>query len=331
MTPAYELQDLKYHYNGTLILNINRFSINAGQTVAVVGPNGSGKSTMLNLLAFVSAQSEGQIKFFGEVENEKSRHDFRRRIGYVQQNPYLFNSTVIENVEIALKLRSVGKKLRHNRAINILEQLKLHALGNRRAHELSAGEVQKVALARALILEPEVLIMDEPFTYLDKSFISEFENMLIAIRDNRLQTIIFTSHDHMRAQILADQVCSIINGKLILESSINLFHGIYSMEKRNFDTGRINIKVSENSESGDMIAIEPTQIVLSRTELDSSMRNRFKGEIKALHARGDHIQITVDVGERFQAIITKEALDDLGMNLGDTIWLSFKSSAVKVL
>jgi len=331
MTSAYELQDLEYRYNGTTILNIDRFSINAGQALALVGPNGSGKSTMLNLLAFISIPDKGQIRFFSVIEDNKTRHDFRRRIGYVQQNPYLFNSSVIENVEIGLKLRGVNKKMRHNRAVNILEQLKLIKLVNKRAHELSGGEIQKVALARSLVLEPEVLIMDEPFTYLDKSFISEFEDMLISIRDTRLQTIIFSGHDYMRAQILADQVCSIINGKLVRESSVNLFRGVFSMEKRSFDTGRINIKVSEDSDSGELIAIEPTQIVLSRSELDSSMRNRFKGQIKAMHARGDHIHLTVDAGESFQAIITKEALDELGMSLGDTIWLSFKSSAVKIL
>jgi molybdopterin-binding protein len=131
--------------------------------------------------------------------------------------------------------------------------------------------------------------------------------------------------------MLADEVCSIINGKLIRESSINLFHGYFSVKSGCFDTGRIKILLPRDSNSCSMIAIEPAQIVLSRAELDSSMRNSFRGQIKDLHSQGNNVQVTIEAGEKFHAVITGAAQNELKLGFGDTVWLSFKSSAVKVI
>ncbi|HSR62892.1 MAG TPA: ABC transporter ATP-binding protein [Gammaproteobacteria bacterium] len=327
----YSLHNLGYQYEGRKILDIEHFTFDEGQTLALVGPNGAGKSTLLNLLAFLTRPSRGEIVFMGQTATDRNRAQLRRRVGYVQQNPYLFNSTVLENVELGLKLRHVNRELRRERAMNVVEQLGLEHLAPRRAHELSGGEVQKVALARALVLEPEVLIMDEPFTYLDKRFVQELEQIIVTIRENRAQSILFSSHDQMRARVLADRVCSIINGKLIMESSINLLYGLFRKEDKIFDTGRIRIHTPDDIEECKLIAIEPDQIVLSRQKLDSSMRNSFQGKVKALHMQGKHIEVTVDVGELFHSTITRAAHDELGLTLEDTIWLSFKSSAIKTL
>lgn len=329
-TSAYELNQLRFGYHDKDIVNIDHYSIHEGEVLALVGPNGSGKSTLLNLLSFLATPSSGEIIYFGETVRQNMQAEFRRRVGYLQQHPYLFNTTVIENIELGMKLRDINRQLRHGRAQAMIEQLNLGKLANKRAHELSGGEIQKVALARILVLEPVVLIMDEPFTYLDKSFTGEFEKLLLSIREHRTQTIIFSSHDHLRAQLIADRVCSIHHGKLMDEAHVNLFHGKYSKEQGMFNTGNINIRLSEVDDV-EIIAIEPTQIVLSKTELDSSMRNRFRGEIVSLHARNDHIEVTVQSGEKFQVIITRAALDELGVTIGSLVWISFKSSAVRVL
>ena len=330
-TAAYEIDHLRFKYHDKNIVDIDHYLINEGETLALVGPNGSGKSTLLNLLSFLSIPASGEVRFFGESVRQNKQSDFRRRVGYLQQHPYLFNSTVIDNIELGLKLRNVNRQLRHARAQNIIEQLDLGMLANKRAHELSGGEVQKVALARALVLEPEVLVLDEPFTYLDKSFANEFERLLLSIQEHRKQTIIFSSHDHLRAQLIADRVCCLHQGKLIEETHVNLFQGQYKREQGIFNTGNINIKLPAVTDDVNIIAIEPTQIVLSRVELDSSMRNRFRGEIVALHARNDHIEVTVQTGEIFQVIITRSALDELGITIGSLVWISFKSSAIRIL
>lgn len=329
MTAAYDISQLRFQYNGSDVLNIDHFSIEEGRTVALAGPNGSGKTTLLNLLAFMLTPVSGQVMFFDQAVADNRRQEFRQRIGYVQQHPYLFNLTVTENIELGLKLRGVNRQLRRARARHMIEQLHLDTLAGKRAHELSGGEIQKTALARALVLEPEVLILDEPFTHLDKSFTNEFESLLLTIRENRAQTIIFSSHDYTRAQLISDQVYSIVNGRLMEESSLNLLHGKYSRARAGFDTGKISIILPDSFTAAGIIAIAPEQIVLSRDEIDSSMRNRFRGEVIALHAHHDQVEVTVKAGEKFQVIITRAALDDLGITIGNRVWLSFKSSAVK--
>lgn len=329
MTAAYDISQLRFQYNGSDVLNIDHFSIEEGRTVALAGPNGSGKTTLLNLLAFMLVPVSGRVMFFDQAVADNRRQEFRQRIGYVQQHPYLFNLTVTENIELGLKLRGVNRQLRRARARHMIEQLHLDTLAGKRAHELSGGEIQKTALARALVLEPEVLILDEPFTHLDKSFTNKFESLLLTIRENRAQTIIFSSHDYTRAQLISDQVYSIVNGRLMEESSLNLLHGKYSRARTSFDTGKISISLPDSFADAGIIAIAPEQIVLSRDEIDSSMRNRFRGEVIALHARHDQVEVTVKAGEKFQVIITRAALDDLGITIGNSVWLSFKSSAVK--
>ena len=179
MTSAYTISQLEHGYGGVPVLKLDPCAINQGCVHALIGPNGIGKSTLLNLLAFLSMPDHGQINFCDEKVNAKLLPDLRKRVGYVQQNPYLFNLTVLENIQLGLKLRGIKKQLRQSRAMDIIEQFDLGALTNKRAHELSGGEAQKVAIARTLILEPDVLILDEPFTFLDKDFALKLENIVL--------------------------------------------------------------------------------------------------------------------------------------------------------
>ncbi len=118
---------------------------------------------------------------------------------------------------------------------------------------------------------------------------------------------------------------------MISEYFVNLFYGKLLDDQGIFDTGKLKIRLPVDIKSGKLIAIEATQIVLSRAEIDSSMRNRFKGIIKSIDKKGDHVQIKIEAGEIFKAMITGSALSDLQLGLGDIVWVSFKSSAVKVL
>ncbi|MEE9552176.1 MAG: ABC transporter ATP-binding protein [Gammaproteobacteria bacterium] len=330
MTFAYELQGIEFQYNKTPFLHIKECYFSMNETTALLGPNGAGKSTLINLLAFVTTPGMGNIKFLGDPVGDNSRFDVRRRVGYVQQNPYLFNVSVIQNVELGLKLRGISNPIRHHRAMNVIEQLGLTSFANKRVHDLSGGEAQRVAIARAMVLEPDVLIMDEPFTYLDKHSAQEIEKIIMSIRENQSQTIVFSTHDQMRAQLLADHICSMVTGRLSPVSLVNYFPGKLTKDEQKFDTGKVSINVPANINEGEHIAIESTQIVLSRTELDSSMRNMFSGKVRALNEENGLIHLVVDAGERFQVIITKSALDELRINAGDTVCLSFKSSAISI-
>ena len=331
MTTVYEIDDLQFLYNGETILCIDHLAIRENRLVALVGPNGCGKSTLLNLLAFLLEPATGTIRFYGKEITGMNRHETSRRIGYVQQNPYLFNTTVFENIELGLKLRGTGRALRRARTGNIIEQLGMNDLADKRAHELSGGETQKVALARSLVLEPEVILMDEPFTYLDKAFSDGLEQLLLSIRENRSQTILFSSHDQARAQLIADRICTFRNSGICEETAINIFHGSNRDNSQEFDTGKLIINLGDISSPTHTIAVEPDQVVISRNAIESSMRNQYAGRITGINDMKDHIIVIVDANERFNINITHEACSEMQLSVGDQVWISFKSSAIKVL
>lgn len=331
MSAAITIKNLSYKYADENIISIDQYEFEDGKSHVLVGPNGSGKTTLLNIMSLLSRPDRGEIALLGEVVNNDNRLSLRKRIGYVQQRPYLFNMTVFDNIAIGLKLRKINKQLRKARTDNIIEQLNIANLRNKRGHELSGGEMQKVVLARTLILEPEILILDEPFTYLDKRFASELENLLCNIREHRSQTVIFSTHDHLRAHLLGDHVCSLVNSRLIDESSVNLFHGKYLPDKSVFDTGKIQINIGEREGDINIIAVEPEEIVLSNQSLDSSMRNRFQGYVTGLASHEDRVDVSINAAETFQVMISKNALEELEIDVGSKVWMSFKSSAVKIL
>jgi len=331
VTPAYELTDVAYDYGGPSVLEIRDLTVHAGRVAALVGPNGAGKSTLLHLLAFVEAPRRGEIRFFGELTAGGDPVALRRRVGLVPQNPYLLRGSARDNVETGLRLRRVPAPKRRERAERALEQAGVAALAERPARALSAGEAQKVALARALALDPEVLLLDEPFTYLDRASVEELEELIRTLNREHGHTIVFTSHDLVRAQALADTVLGLVAGHVIATSLVNLFRGRVDAERGVFDTGRIAIEVPEGGpSSATHLAIAPGDIVLSRARLDSSMRNCFEGRVTGIALENGHVRVTVAAGERFNAIITRASLAEQMLELGMPVWVSFKSTAVEI-
>lgn len=332
MTSAYQLADVRFRYNDNAppALQIDSLAIPANRVTILVGPNGSGKSTLLGMLAFLHAPDTGDCRYLGERVPARQLRSYRRRVGLVPQNPYLLHDTVAANIEIGLKLRGTPVPTRRALVQTTMEQLGVDHLADRPARELSGGEGQKVAIARALVLDPEVLLFDEPFTYLDKSIVTEFERLIGVISENRAQTVIISSHDQLRAHALADNVVTLFDGRIAPSSLVNHFQGEVDTDARLFRTGHVNIEIPEDIIQGQHIAVEANQIVLSREKLHSSMRNHFEGRITSLHECHGLVNVSVQAGELFQIQITRAALRELDCHLGDTVTISFKSSAVKV-
>jgi tungstate transport system ATP-binding protein len=327
MNDAYRLQRVAFRYgSGAPAFETDDLAIPAAAITALVGPNGAGKTTLLNLLAFLSAPESGRVRFFGGEVADRQYPDLRRRVGYVHQKPYLFRASVRKNLEYGLRWRGMAPAERARRIGAALEELELQELAERPAHALSGGEAQKVALARALVLEPEVLILDEPFSHVDREFRRDLETLLRQIRTRSGKTVVFSTHDYLQAHALADVICSLADGRVLPVFTVNLFSG--RLDGTEFDTGRVRIHVPEHSPPATRLAIDSNQIVLSAGELDSSMRNRFCGTIRALADHDGQVQATVEAGELFQVLITRSALSDLGLNVGGRAWVSFKSTAV---
>ncbi|MFQ5659400.1 MAG: ABC transporter ATP-binding protein [Gammaproteobacteria bacterium] len=331
MNPVYELNGLEQVYGDVLALKLESYSIASGRTTALVGPNGSGKSSMLDLLAFIHPPVKGRIRFLGKAADPNNYPHLRRQIAYLQQKPYLFNTTVEKNIELGLKLRGVPKQARDQRTEEIIEEFGFSLLKERRAHELSGGEIQKIAIARAMVLQSPVLLMDEPFSHLDRVFRNKLEQLLRDTTQQGDQTVIFSTHDQLQAQRLADSVCSLIDGHVVQTLVINLFSGAIDKYRNIFDTGKIQIHIPPGYRAGNRLAIDCTHLVLSRHELESSMRNSFYGCIRSMTEEAGQIHVSVDAGELFHAIITPDALTELAVNVGESIWVSFKSTAVSIL
>src|SRR5467141_2112403 len=168
-----ELVGVRHRYNGRVVLDIARFAVSPGAGVAIVGPNGSGKSTLLRLLALLERPSEGEVRLGGVVvaggKAARGGTGVRRRITLVEQRPVLLRGTVRENLEFGLQVRGVRRIELNRRVESTAAQLGISPLLQRRRHELSDGEVQRVAVARALAVETDVLLLDEPASSADRA------------------------------------------------------------------------------------------------------------------------------------------------------------------
>lgn len=328
MTALYQLDNIRFAYTEDTVLDIKNQEFKQGYVTALVGANGCGKSTLLKLLAFLLSPDCGEIRFAGKTVNKKHMGALRKKVGLVPQNPYLIKGNVTRNVELGLKFHRLDETIRNKRVKSILELLGIEHLANRHVSSLSGGEAQKVALARMLVLEPEVVLLDEPFTYLDRTFIEEFEKLIQQLRDEHNKTIIFTSHNRLQSQALANHTYSLVNGDLIEASLSNLFKGYVHKTGKTFDTGRCMISIPSGYEDCKHIAIDPNGIVLSKIPLDSSMRNSYHGEITGIVNENGQVNVIIQAEERFYAHITRDALNEMNLQISDTVYLSFKSSSV---
>ena len=220
-SPIFELRAATYNYNNVPALREVNLQIQRGQRIAVLGANGSGKSTLLRLLDALYFVDAGELLFDGQPVSEESLQsdefafDFRRRVGLVFQNPdvQLFNPTVFDEVAFGpLQLRWDKEQIRE-RVAQMLEQMEIALLKDRSPHRLSGGEKQRVALASVLILDPEVLLLDEPTAALDPKSQSQMVDFLSDRKSNK--TIVTATHDLDIIEEIAD-ICHVFRqGQLV--------------------------------------------------------------------------------------------------------------------
>jgi tungstate transport system ATP-binding protein len=206
MMALYQLHHLQYDYGENFSLSIADLSIPAQKITVLMGENGSGKSTLLSLLARLITPKQGTVRFLSS----------QKTMSFLPQNPYMFRGSVRDNLALALKFHGVSKKYHADKITQLLGVLKIAILAEQRAKSLSGGELQKVAIARVLITEPTILLMDEPFSYLDSASIFLIKSFILNYLVEKKATLIFSSHNHSHALTLADNVISLVDGKLRL-------------------------------------------------------------------------------------------------------------------
>ncbi len=208
-----EIKNLTVEYSGVRALDNISFSINQNDFLGIIGPNGAGKSTLFACMLGIITEFKGEIYFFGE--NIRKSKKYLRDVGYVPQKPVFeknFPATVKEVVRMGLKKGSEKK------IDEALQQVWIHELSHRRIGELSVGQQQRVFIAKALVGDPKVLILDEPVTGIDKQSTEIFYSILRDLNQKHNITIIWSSHDLDAVNKLANKVAC-LNKTLF-------FHGV---------------------------------------------------------------------------------------------------------
>ncbi|OFW54879.1 MAG: hypothetical protein A2163_01345 [Actinobacteria bacterium RBG_13_35_12] len=331
------VKNLKKIYNNKIILDIDYLGFQESKIYAIVGPNGSGKTTLLNILNLLAKSEEGQI-FFRDQEiiiNSNSKIlEIRRKMTLVDQDPFLFQSTVYGNVAYGLKVRSLSSIVQKNRIKNALEMVGLSGFENRKADQLSGGEAQRVVIARALVIEPEILFLDEPTASIDQKHIDKVEKIITKIRRELKTTVIFTTHDLSQAYRLADEVISLLDGKIIQQIPENLLRGEIVEEEdgsKRFKTmGNIKFAIVSEKIGPAYISIDPRDIILSYEPFQSSARNSFLGKTTKIIEQNHLVKLEIDIGIPLVVIITRESFFKMNFNLGSKVYLTFKASAVRL-
>lgn len=329
--PAFALQDLVLELGGTVVLRIAALELAQGAVTAVVGPNGAGKTSLLEVLAGLRTPRVARFAVFGEVVTPGTAawEELRKKVTYVAQRPLLFRRSVFANVAYGLKVRGAGDRVRVQRA---LARVGLQELAWRPAWRLSAGEAQRVAVARALAIDPPVYLFDEPTANLDRDFVPEFESLVRELAA-RGRTVVFSTHALDQAYRLVDRRIALEGGRLVPFPLVNLVTGAVQLHAgetildagplRLVLAGRVSPQVFRAT-----VAIDPESILLSREPLRSSARNCLAGVVSRIEGSDAGVLVHVQCGQELVARITAHAFAELGLAIGDAVFATFKSTAV---
>ena len=332
MAPLFELSDITKSYNNTRVLAIPHLVIKRGSVYGIMGPNGAGKTTLLSIVALLLPPTSGTMYWEGANIATMDRNQLRRKVTLINQNPYLFNTTVEKNVSYGLKMRGIKREQRRERVKACLDLVGLPGFAKRMARELSGGEAQRVAIARALALDPQVLLLDEPTANVDRHGVEQIEIILRELKEKLGITIIVATHDVNQVHRLSDEVIYLFDGMISAAPLENLFQGRIVKKEKDlllFDTGRIQVALPRERDSVSRIAIPPGDIIVSHNPISTSARNSFAGTIAHVIDEGDLVSLIVDVGEKLRVKITKRSFQEMQLNLGSPVYVTFKSSSIK--
>jgi len=344
------IRDLSKKWADFSLTNID-LDVKEREYFTVLGPTGAGKTLMLELIAGFHRPDKGEIWI-----NDKNITDFppeQRKVGFVYQDYLLFpHLNVEENVKFGLRLKKVPKLETDKKIQRTMNLLGLAHLSKRLPRTLSGGEQQKVALARALVLDPDVLLLDEPLSALDVPTQERLRGELKDLHEKSGITTIHVTHDHVEAILLGDRIGVLSDGKLIQVGEPdeifrkpksefiakfvgveNIFSGKSELKKglARIDIGNVLIEAVTQKEGKVKVCIRPEDILLSKRPIKSSGRNMLKGKITEISDRGTIVRLKIDVGRELVVIITKRSFLDMKLRIGSGVYAAFKASSVHVI
>jgi len=331
--------------------NIN-LEINDNEYFVILGETGAGKTILLECIAGLH-KYKGKI-FIDEIDVSNVPIE-KRNIGFVYQDYALFpNLNVRKNIAFGLKIRKFDKKFIEEKVNEISKFLKISHLLDRNVENLSGGEKQRIAVARALIINPKILLLDEPLAALDQNTQNEIKGYLKMAHKERNLTVVHVTHNFEEAISLADRIGIMHKGEILQVGKSNeifknpnsefvakfigvenLFEGISRIENdiAVIDVNGIKIYSTNLIEGRVHLIIHPENILIAKSKISTTARNNFKGkicEISRIPNKEGIIKIVVDVGIKLNVFITKAAFDELNLKIDDEIYVYFKANGVHV-
>ena len=317
-----------------------------------MGPTGAGKTLLLELIAGFYKPDEGQINIRGENVTWMDPED--RKVGFVYQDYSLFpHLTVEENIKYGLEVNDFSEDDIEKKTEDIVDLLGIGHLTDRYPNTLSGGEQQKTALARGLVLDPDVLLLDEPISALDMPSQENMREELARIHRKMGITTLHVTHSREEASWLADRIGLMRGGEIIQVGTpedifrrpnsefVASFVGVENVfeGKGVCDDGICKVDMGDgvvieavsDKEGGVKACIRPDEILVSKKPVRSSGRNTLKGEIKEVINLESTVRLVVDAGKEFTALVTKKSLKEMGIGVGDDVCLTFKASSVHVM
>ncbi len=354
--PVLAVHDLWLNQGGRTIVNVDRVELYPGEVLALLGPNGAGKSTLVQLMALLVRPTEGRIVLQGNPVRDTL--SCRRRMAVVLQEPLLLDTSVRSNVGAGLALRGVRREERVRRVDEWLERLGIPHLAGRSARTLSGGEAQRVSLARAFVVEPEVLFLDEPFSALDAptraGVMSDLQPLL---KRNGMATM-FVTHDRAEALLLGDRVAVMMDGRIRqigrasdifsapADEEIAQFVGVETItlgRVQSVTDGVATVEVSDRIieggsgvNAGDevLVCLRPEDVSISRAPDDgspTSVRNHLPARVTRIVPWGSFRRLELDAGFPLVALVTQHAVDDLELGPGAEVLAGFKATAIHLI
>jgi len=357
--PILAVRDLVMRYGNETVLEVDDFSIQRGETITLVGHNGSGKSTLMRILGLLTPPTEGGVWFDGQPVDFRSRRTLvlRRRMAGVHQDPLLCRMSVFNNVALGLRFRGVSGREIGKRVDPWLDRFHIAHLRDRPARVISGGEAQRTSLARALVLDPDVLFLDEPFSALDpptrEELLAEFQEIL----GETPVTTIFTTHDRNEALVMGDRMLVLEAGRIAqlgepdeiyrrpASEAVARFVGVenripgtvvdFSDNRVRVDIGEVEVEVRGSVAPGQsvLLCLRPEDLMLAAAEPVASNatgqmggQNVLVGTVVRILPSDSSIRVVLDCGVPVVALVTRAAYRKLKLEPGHRAQVSFSAT-----